>query len=247
MNTASFEILPAIDLLGRRVVRLRQGDFDRSTEFSTDPIETAVALAGRGTGWLHVVDLDGARQGQPVQSELLRSIIRSVASTAVCQVAGGLRSTDAVDAALAFGAGRVVLGTAALVNPTFAGDLVRVHGPQAIVVAIDVGDGAAVGDAWQADGRRVAAEDLVRTLADMGVEQFVVTGIEKDGLLEGPDLDLLQRVVALGRGSIIASGGISSVDDLRAVRDLGCSGAIVGRAIYEGRIDLREALSALSG
>jgi phosphoribosylformimino-5-aminoimidazole carboxamide ribotide isomerase len=245
MTDASFQILAGIDLLGGRVVRLRQGDFERPTQFSSDPVETAINLAEQGTGWLHVVDLDGARQGQPVQAELVKSIVKAVASKSACQVGGGLRSRAAVAAALGWGADRVVVGTAALADPTFAKDLVRSYGPESIVVAIDVRDGTALGDGWRDGTAGPASERVVHQLADVGVERFAVTAIDRDGLLEGPDVDLLRRVVALERGAIIASGGISSLDDLGTVRDLGCSGAIVGRAIYEGRIDLRAAVDAM--
>jgi phosphoribosylformimino-5-aminoimidazole carboxamide ribotide isomerase len=246
MTDATFEILPAIDLLGARVVRLQQGDFGRAATFSDDPIMTARELAEQGTGWLHIVDLDGARQGKPVQSELIRSIVTSVAPTVSCQIAGGLRSRLAVDMAIAFGAARVVLGTAVLRDPGFACEIVSAHGAQAVVAAIDVRSDMALGYGWQQGTEGVAAEAALLALADVGVERFAVTAIERDGLLVGPDLELLRTMVRLDRGSIMASGGISSLDDLRAVRDVGCAGAIVGRALYEGRIDLAEARSALN-
>lgn len=238
-----FDILPAIDLRGGRVVRLRQGDFDRETAYSDDPVQVATRFADAGARWLHVVDLDGARTGTPAHGETLRSIVTAMGDRVRVEVAGGLRDEDAVAAVLAMGAARAVVGTAALRDPAFAGRLIAVHGPNAIAVSIDVRDGRAVGHGWAPGTGGLDAADAVARLADAGVATFEVTAIERDGLLGGPDLGLYERLVAMSRGVIVASGGIASVADLGAVRDRGCSGAIVGRAIYEGRIDLAEAFT----
>ena len=169
--------------------------------------------------------------------------MRSVASVAV-EVAGGLRTEDSVATVLAAGAARVVVGTAALRDPAFAGRLVATHGPDRIVVALDVRDGLALGEGWRKGAAGIGAADAIATLADQGVTTFEATAIERDGLMRGPDLDLLARLVGLDRGAVIASGGIASLDDIRAVRQLGCSGAIVGRALYEGRFDIASAMGA---
>jgi phosphoribosylformimino-5-aminoimidazole carboxamide ribotide isomerase len=244
-SSATFDLLPAIDILGGEVVRLRQGDFDRATAFSTDAVSVASTFVNAGTRWLHVVDLDGARAGQRRQRAIVRRVIESVGEGVGVQVAGGLRTRQAVDEALNDGATRVVLGTAALEDPALVRGVLEQHGADAIAVAVDVRDGLAVGDGWRDDAPGRRANELVAELADIGVTCFVVTAIERDGLLEGPNLTLLGGVVQQDRGRVIASGGISSIDDLRAVRDAGCAGAIVGRAIYEGRIDLHEALAAV--
>jgi phosphoribosylformimino-5-aminoimidazole carboxamide ribotide isomerase len=246
-SSATFDLLPAIDLLGGEVVRLRQGDFDQATAFSTDAVSVARSFVNAGTQWLHVVDLDGARAGRRRQRATVRRVIESVGEGVRVQVAGGLRTRQAVCEALDDGATRVVLGTAALKDPALVRAVLEQHGADAIAVAIDVRDGLAVGDGWRdgAPGRR--ADEVLAELADIGVTCFVVTAIERDGLLEGPNLKLLEGVVHQDRGRVIASGGISSIDDLQAVRAAGCAGAIVGRAIYEGRIDLREAVAAVGG
>jgi phosphoribosylformimino-5-aminoimidazole carboxamide ribotide isomerase len=158
------------------------------------------------------------------------------------EFAGGLRTGEAVATALAVGAKRVVIGTAALSDPGFATELVRAHGSARIAVALDVRDGLALGEGWQPGAAGLPPEDALRSLADAGIVTFEATSIARDGLLNGPDLDLLARLVELGRGEVIASGGIRSEDDLAAVRSIGCSGAIVGRALYEGRLDLASAL-----
>lgn len=242
--TSPFDILPAIDLSDGRVVRLEQGDFERSTSFSNDPVAVARSFADGGARWLHVVDLDGARIGKPAHTTVIRRIVDAVGDRAAVEVAGGLRTGEWVAAALAAGAARAVVGTAALREPAFAGRLVATHGSRRIAVALDVRDDMALGDGWLPGATVLRAEDALIALADQGVTTFEATAIERDGLLGGPDLDLLGRLIALARGDVIASGGIASLEDIRAVRKLGCAGAIVGRALYEGRIDLTSAMGA---
>jgi phosphoribosylformimino-5-aminoimidazole carboxamide ribotide isomerase len=240
----TFDLLPAIDLRSGRVVRLREGDFDRETAYTDDPVERARRFLTAGASWIHVVDLDGAR-GERRQTDLVKAVV-DAAAPARCQVAGGLRDRAAVAAILAAGAARVVVGTAALADPRFAGDLVGIHGAERIVGALDVRDGLAVGEGWREGAPAKPLLDALSILGDAGVTRFAVTAIDRDGLLAGPDLGLLEQAVGAGRGAIIASGGISSLDDLRTVRDLGCSGAIVGRALYEGRLDLGAAVAAFA-
>ena len=240
--TSPFEILPAIDLRGGRVVRLEQGDFERTTTFSDDPVAVARTFVDGGARWLHVVDLDGARTGEPGHTVVIRDLVDAVGDRAAVEVAGGLRTEASVAAALDAGAARAVVGTAALRDPAFAGRLVTAHGAQRIAVALDVRDGRALGEAWRAGAAGVRAEDALVTLADQGVRTFEATAVERDGMLGGPDLDLLGRLVGLDRGDVIASGGIAFLDDIKALRALGCAGAIVGRALYEGRLDLAQAI-----
>ncbi len=245
--TTDFELLPAIDLRGGRVVRLRQGDFERETAYSDDPLAVAAAFVADGAAWLHVVDLDAARSGVPAHAAVIRTIVEAVGRVASVEVAGGIRTEAAAAALLDLGAARIVVGTAALRDPSFAGRLVAEHGSGRVVAAIDVRDGRASGNGWDATAPTTDAMQAITTLAEEGVVTFEVTAIDRDGLLQGPDLDLLRAAVELGQARIIASAGISSVDDLTAVRAVGCSGAIVGRALYEGRLVLREAIAALDG
>ena len=228
------------------MVRLVEGDFGRETAYSHEPVVVAKAFAQAGARWIHVVDLDGARAGEPIQAATISKVIRTLEGRARLQVAGGLRSEAAVAAALEAGAARVVVGTAAIRDPALAGRLVARHGAGRIVAAIDVRDGLALGEGWRPGAPGVLAADAVLSLAAHGVETFAVTAIDRDGRLQGPDLDLLESLIAIGRGRIIASGGIGSLDDLRRVRDLGCAGAIVGKALYEGRLELAEALAAMA-
>jgi phosphoribosylformimino-5-aminoimidazole carboxamide ribotide isomerase len=242
-----FELLPAIDLIDGRVVRLRRGDFDQETSYSDDPPAAARSFADAGATWLHVVDLDGARAGDPRQLGLAAAIVAEVYGRTRVEIGGGLRTAEAVAGALGTGAARAVIGTALLRDPDFAATLVARYGSDRLVASIDVRDGAALGEGWREGAAGVPAADAIAGLAAAGIETFEVTAIERDGLLEGPDLHLLSSLVALGKGRIIASGGISSVEDVIAVQAAGCTGAIVGRALYEGHVDLRALMTMLDG
>jgi len=176
----------------------------------------------------------------------MAGIVAAVGDRANIEIAGGLRDDESVAGVLASGARRAVVGTAALTDPSFAERLVQRHGADRIAVAIDVRDGLAVGQGWIPGTPGVELAATIERLADTGVRIFEVTAIERDGLLDGPDLPLYARLLSLGRGSIIASGGIATLDDLRATRDAGCAGAIVGRALYEGRFDVRQAIEILA-
>jgi phosphoribosylformimino-5-aminoimidazole carboxamide ribotide isomerase len=250
MDEASrFELLPAIDVLGGHVVRLEQGAFDRERTYGDDPAAIAAEFAGEGARWIHLVDLDGARSGARTDEETLQAVIRAARATGHgmrIQAAGGIRDEAVAQRVLSVGAARVVLGTSALRDPALAVTLIDRHGPAAIAVALDVRDGQALGDGWVDGAGGPAVDDAIERLAEAGVTTFVVTAIARDGLLGGPDLDLLGRVLASTRAAVIASGGIATIADLVAVRDLGCSGAIVGRALYDGRFTLPEALAAVA-
>ena len=237
-----FQLLPAIDLRGGRVVRLSEGDFARETVYGSDPVEVALRFVAAGARWIHVVDLDGARDGAARQTDAIARIVAAVGESAACEVAGGLRDEAAVESALALGAARAVVGTAALRDPAFVARLVARFGSARIAVALDVRDGMAVGQGWVAGVGGVPVDEALAVLADRGARTFIVTAIERDGLLAGPNLELLARMVGLGRGDVVASAGVSSLADISAVRTLGCAGAIIGRAIYEERLDLAAAV-----
>jgi phosphoribosylformimino-5-aminoimidazole carboxamide ribotide isomerase len=241
----SFDLLPAIDLHLGGVVRLLRGDFDQVTTYPGDPVAVAVAFVRSGARWLHVVDLDGARDPGARQAERIRAIVAGVGESACVEVAGGLRDDASAAAMLEAGAARIVIGTAAVQDPALVRRLVDRHGPDRVVVALDVREGRAIGHGWAPGSPGMTVEDAVASLADAGAVLFEVTAIDRDGTMAGPDLELLGRVIAQRRGAVIASAGISTTGDLRAVRALGCAGAIVGRALYEGRFTLGEALEAV--
>ena len=242
MEPGGFQLLPAIDLRGGQVVRLSEGDFGRETVYGNDPAEVARGFAAAGARWIHVVDLDGARDGARRQTDAVERIVAAAGDRGACEVAGGLRDEDAVAAVLAAGAARAVVGTAALRDPALVARLIDRFGVGRIAIALDVRDGLAVGQGWVPGASGVPAEEALAMLSERGAHTFIVTAIERDGLLCGPNLELLGRMVALGRGEVVASAGVSSLEDVFAVRSIGCVGAVVGRAIYEGRLDLVEAV-----
>lgn len=244
-DLASFDLLAAIDLRGGRVVRLREGDFERETAYSDDPAAVALSLVERGVRWLHVVDLDGARAGEPIHGPAIASIIKAVGDSAAVEVAGGLRTAASIARTLDAGAARAVLGSAAIADPAFAAAAVGRHGPERIAVAIDVRDGLAVGQAWRFGAPGTPIDQAVDDIAAGDVEWLEVTAIRRDGSLDGPDLELLRAVLArVPHGRVVAAGGIATVEDMLAAWALGCSGAIVGRGIYEGTFALEQAVRA---
>ncbi len=235
-------LLPAIDIRDGRAVRLQQGDFDRETVYADDPLEAARAWVEEGARFLHVVDLDGARAGEPVNLEHLRRIASEL--DVPVQYGGGLRSVVAVREALAAGADRVVLGTAAYSDVEFLEQALEAWEPR-VLVAIDVRGGNVSVAGWT-KATQMPAEDVIARMQRHGVTRFVYTSVDRDGMLEGPDLDEVRRVSNEIRGRFIYSGGIASLDDLRAVREAGCDGAIVGLALLSGAIDPAEAVAALA-
>ena len=235
------QVIPAIDLRGGRVVRLRQGDFERQRSYGDDAFRAARHWVAAGAERLHLVDLDGASAGQPTQRAWLAPIIE--AAGVPCQVGGGLRDVEAARATLALGADRVVMGTVLLGGGPAVRTLVDALGADVIVAAIDIRDGRAMGEAWRPDASAVPYERVLADLLAAGLRRFAITAIDRDGMLGGPDLDLLADARArLGDADLIAAGGVSSLADVAALADLGCQGAIVGRALYEGRLDLAAAI-----
>lgn len=238
------ELIPAIDLLGGVVVRLAQGAYDQVTEYDRRPADVARRWQAMGATRLHVVDLEAARDGTRSQASVVRSIVEAV--SVPCQVAGGVRDLPTVISLFEAGVDRVVMGTAFVRDPELASAMLAAIGPEHLVAAVDVRDGHAMGSGWTADAERRPAADLITRLGEAGVELFAVTAIARDGLMTGPDLDLLETAAshAGGRDRVIASAGVSTLDDIRALAARGFAGAILGRALYEGRLDLAEALAA---
>ena len=240
------ELFPAIDLQDGRAVRLVRGDFDRSTVFSEDPVAQARAFAAEGATALHVVDLDGAREGAPVHAPLVATI--AAAFPGQLHLGGGLRSRAAIETAVATGAHRIVVGTAVISDEDLLRWAIGRLGDR-LVVAVDAHDGLVATHGWTQLSDRNAVElagDLVRT----GVRHLLYTDIGRDGTLQGPNLEALRRLAAAAPPlRVIASGGVSSLEDLRALRNLSLpnlSGIIVGRALYEGRFGVRQALDVLA-
>jgi len=239
-------LYPAVDIRDGRAVRLTHGRFDAETVYHDDPLEAARSWVDAGARYLHVVDLDGARAGEPRSIEHLRRIVQGTGVPV--QYGGGLRTPDAVRAALAAGAERVIVGTAALQDVDFLDEIVAAHGPR-VVVSIDVRGGKIATAGWTHVTDMPASEAFVR-LRGRGVDSFVYTDTDRDGALEGPDLDAVRAVADAVRGRFLYAGGIGSVEHLRALRALrqvNLSGVVVGKALYEGRFTVAEAQAALDG
>ncbi len=236
------EVIPAIDLRGGRCVRLFQGDYDRETVFSDDPVATAQRWAGEGAPRLHVVDLDGAREGRQVNASAVRAIIDAV--DLPVQVAGGVRDLSIVEHWIDAGADRVVLGTAAVREPQFAADACARYGDR-IIVSIDARDGVVATDGWT-ESTSLRADELLRRLSALGVQRFVYTDIAVDGTLTAPNYAAIEALLRATPARLIAAGGVAQVEHLVRLAELGVEGAIVGRALYEGTLLLPEALAAVA-
>jgi phosphoribosylformimino-5-aminoimidazole carboxamide ribotide isomerase len=239
-------LLPSVDILGGKTVRLAQGDFDAQTTYDADPIDAAQRWVDEGARALHVVDLDGARSGRPSNLAHVERIAGEV--EVPVQVGGGLRTIEAVDRALAAGAARVVLGTAAFSDLDFLDTAVAEH-PNRVVVSLDARNGLLARSGWT-EQTDIPVESVVQLMHDRGVRRFVFSSIDADGTLGGPDVEGTKRIAQAIRGSFIYSGGISTLEDLRllaSLRQVNLSGVIVGKALYEGRFTVAEAHSVLDG
>jgi phosphoribosylformimino-5-aminoimidazole carboxamide ribotide isomerase len=237
-------LLPAIDILEGKAVRLTRGDFDQRTVYDADPLEAARRWVDAGARALHVVDLDGARTGRPANLEHVRRIASEV--SVPVQLGGGLRDPSSVTRAIDAGAARVVLGTAALRDVDFLDETLALHRDR-LVVSVDVRDGHLAASGWT-EQTQIPVESVFDSLGRRGVSRFVYSSIERDGMLQGPDLEEVERVAKVVRGSFVYSGGVSSLEDLRALarlRQVNLTGVIVGKALYEGRFDVADAQTAL--
>jgi phosphoribosylformimino-5-aminoimidazole carboxamide ribotide isomerase len=239
---SGFELYPAVDLRGGRCVRLYQGDYGRETVYDDDPAAPARRFAEAGAPWIHVVDLDAARSGDPVNRPVVAAITAAV--PVPVQAGGGVRDVDAAEALFAAGVRRVVIGTAALESPELVAELAARH---PVAVGLDVRDGQVAVRGWeQSSGLDVL--DAVARFADVPVDAFVVTQIAVDGTLAGPDLELYRSLLDSTGTPVVASGGVGSLDDLATLRDLQVggrrlAGVIVGRALYEDRFSFDDALA----
>ena len=235
------QVIPAVDVLNGQVVRLARGSYDDVTRYGSDPAAQIQAWAALGARLVHVVDLEAARSGRRDVK-----LLQSLGDTGVAfQFGGGIRTAGDAALAIAAGASRVVVGTAAVWDPAALTAILEAVGHADVVAALDVALGHARGVGWQDEGAPV--EEVVERLVSQGVQRALVTGIASDGMMSGPDLDLLARMRAAAPGFVlIGSGGVGSIADLIALRDAGAEGAIVGRALYEHRFTLPEAIEALA-
>lgn len=236
----AFEVVPSIDLRGGQVVRLKQGDYGRQVTYPVDPHETARKFRDAGAKWMHVVDLDGAKEGKPVQTGLIAKIIQT--SKLNVEVGGGVRSTDDVKRLVDAGAQRVVVGTKAIEDWPWFRELA--HDPayvNKLVLALDAKDGVVATRGWTADSGKLAV-DVAREVSDWPLAAILYTDVAKDGMLQGPNIEQTGKLAQVGKVPVVASGGVGDVRHIRLLRSIPIWGVIVGRSLYEGTLDLRQAL-----
>jgi len=232
------ELYPAIDLRGGRVVRLVEGDYDAETQYSDDPVDTALAFAAAGAPWVHVVDLDAARSGDPVNRPIITRIAAALAGAAQLQTGGGVRTEADAAALAAAGVTRVVMGSAAIAEPTL---VARVAATVPVAVGLDHRAGELAVHGWT-EGSGVQLAEALGWFPDAAA--FVITDIARDGRLQGPDVDGLADAMTATTTPIVASGGVADLADIRALAALGVAGVITGKAIYERRFTVAEAVAA---
>jgi phosphoribosylformimino-5-aminoimidazole carboxamide ribotide isomerase len=239
-----FLIVPSLDLREGRVVRLKQGDYARQTNYDVDPVATVRSFAAAGAKWMHIVDLDGAKEGRPVQTELITRMIQ--ASGLQVQVGGGVRQLEDIQGLLQGGASRVVVGTKAMEDWDWFEKLVRATGLEGkIVLALDARDGVVATRGWTSSSGVMAAE-VAKLVSNWPLAAILYTDVAKDGMLEGPNYEQTRKLAEAGRVPVIASGGVGSLEHIRKLMDLPLWGVIVGRSLYEGKVDLRAALAVES-
>jgi phosphoribosylformimino-5-aminoimidazole carboxamide ribotide isomerase len=236
-------IYPAIDLRGGQCVRLRQGDYTAETVFDADPAAVARRWVEQGAEWLHLVDLDGARAGQPINGPSVQAIVATAGVP--CQLGGGLREESHVEQVFAWGIARVILGSRALQDPAWC-EVVCRRFPDRVVLGIDARDGKVATQGWLHTSE-VTALDLARHCASWPLAAIVYTDISKDGMLAGPNVEATAELAATVNVPVIASGGVTTLEDIQRLARSGLHGAIVGRALYEGRLDLAAAIAAARG
>jgi phosphoribosylformimino-5-aminoimidazole carboxamide ribotide isomerase len=233
------QIYPAIDLRGGKCVRLRQGDYRQETVFGDDPAGMARQWVEQGATRLHIVDLDGAKEGRPINGESVRAIV--VAAGVPCQLGGGVRTEQHLREVLDWGVERVVIGTRALQAPGWLEEMAR-KVPGRIVLGIDAKDGRVATHGWL-DVSDMSALDLARSLSRLPLAALVYTDIGRDGMLQGANIEATAQMCAATELPVIASGGVATLDDVRRLAALPLAGCIIGRALYEGRVKLKEVLA----
>jgi phosphoribosylformimino-5-aminoimidazole carboxamide ribotide isomerase len=232
------EIIPAVDIRGGRCVRLYQGDYDRETVFEEDPVTAALTWSSQGARWLHIVDLDGAIAGEPQNMEVVRAIIKKTGL--LIELGGGIRQDGVAEKLLRQGVGRIVLGTAAIENRELVIRLCQKFA-ESVAVSLDARDGKIAIHGWRKD-TVVEVLQLSREMVDSGVSRLIYTDIRRDGTLTEPNFDMMERLIAGTNVPIIVAGGISRLEHLRRIKELGAEGAVIGKALYTGDINLGEAI-----
>ncbi|MBR1735632.1 MAG: 1-(5-phosphoribosyl)-5-[Firmicutes bacterium] len=232
-------IYPAIDIKSGRAVRLRQGKFDKMTVFFDDPVDAAQNWVDKGASYIHIVDLDGAKNGRWFNESIIRKIVEKFDVN--IQTGGGVRSIDDVKARIDAGVSRVIIGTAAVKNPELVKEAVMIYGDK-IAVGVDAKNGMVATDGWEKVSEYTAV-DLCLKMKDYGVKTVIYTDISKDGMMSGPNIEATKELIERTGLDVIASGGISKMSDLENVQSIGAEGAIIGKALFSGAMELDEIIA----
>lgn len=241
----AFEVFPAVDILEGKCVRLLQGDYEFKSTYYANPLEPAKKWEDAGASWLHIIDLDGAKEGKPVNLELIKKMVET--TDLKIQIGGGIRSVETAEIYLNAGVSRVIVGSKAINDPSFAKELVDNFGADKIVVSVDGKDNQALSEGWIEDSGKSLIQ-VAEELVAVGVENYIFTDTDKDGTLLGPNLEMALALAEIVPKGIIVAGGIGCPDDVLNLKNLeskGISGAVIGRAIYTGEIVLEELLKDL--
>ena len=233
------QLYPAIDLKDGKSVRLKQGEFKEITVYCDEPYKVARYFEENGASFIHLVDLDGALEGHSVNEETIKKIVASV--NIPCELGGGIRTMEDIERVLSYGVNRVIIGTKAVKDPSFVEEAVKKFGADKIVVGVDAKNGMVAIEGWEKVSDK-SALSMCLSMKEMGVENIVYTDISKDGMLMGPNVSMTQELTEKTGMNIIASGGVSSMEDLRNLNNAGIKGAIIGKAIYENRVTVKEAV-----
>lgn len=232
-------IFPAIDLIGGQAVRLEKGDYNKKTVFNSDPVAVAVGFKNAGAEYLHLVDLDGAKSGMTDNYNVIREIVNK--SGLKVEIGGGIRNIDTVEKYLETGVMRVIIGTAAITNPEFLDEALSKYGER-IAVGVDIKDGKVAIKGWT-ETVDITCEDFIEKMQNKGVKTVICTDISKDGMMSGTNLELYKSLSEKFTMDITASGGVSTLEDVKTLNDMNMYGAILGKALYVGGIDLKEAIA----
>jgi phosphoribosylformimino-5-aminoimidazole carboxamide ribotide isomerase len=241
---SSFTLYPAIDMRGGKCVRLLQGDYNQETVYGDSPFDMAKQFADQGAEWIHMVDLDGAKDGKKVNHEHVIRVAKEL--PAKVQIGGGIRTIEDVSFYLDNGVDRVILGSAAVSNPNFVREALKGYGGSRVAIGLDARDGFVATEGWL-ETSHIMAADLAKRLVEEGAETFIFTDISKDGMLQGPNVEAIGELARITGKEVIASGGVSSIDDLVTLQidKRNIAGAIIGKALYTGRFTLSDALGSV--
>ncbi|MBQ4155745.1 MAG: 1-(5-phosphoribosyl)-5-[Clostridia bacterium] len=232
-------IFPAIDIIGGQAVRLKKGDYNQKTVYNSDPVSVAIGFKNQGAKYIHLVDLDGAKSGKTDNFNVVKSIVEKTGLKA--EIGGGIRNIETVKKYLDCGVMRVIIGTAAITNPDFLSEALKLYGEK-VAVGVDIKDGKVAIHGWTQTAD-FTCEEFIEMMQNKGVKTIICTDVSKDGMMSGTNLSLYKELSQKFNIDIVASGGVSSIDDVKALKEMNLYGAILGKALYTNSIDLAEAIS----